>query len=185
MSPAAATATRPVPRPSRPASTPRGTSLRLVVARRSQAARAPFVIAVVLLLGAGLLGLLALNTVLAQDAFTLHTLQGNGHVLADREQALQRAVSDLQSPASLAARATALGMVPGGSPAFLRLRDGKVLGAPSAGRPPIVLLAAPGAGAAVSPVSQKGAAMGRTPKTSKAAATGGWTTVKTGTPRTR
>jgi hypothetical protein len=37
-------------------------------------------------------------------------------------------VSDLQSPQTLAARAAALGMVPGGPPAFLRLSDGKVLG---------------------------------------------------------
>ncbi len=82
----------------------------------------------VALLLAGLLGLLVLNTVLAQDAFRLHALQVEGRALADREQALQRQVSDLQSPHALAARATSLGMVPGGSPTFLRLSDGKVLG---------------------------------------------------------
>jgi cell division protein FtsB len=126
---------------------PKPAYLRLVAARRSTAAKTPFVVVVVLILAAGLLALLALNTVLAQDAFRLHSLQSDGRVLADREQALQRQVADLQSPQSLAARATALGMVPGGPPAFLRLADGKVLGAPSAGEAPLVI-AAPAAPAA-------------------------------------
>ena len=124
--------------------------LRLVAARRSSAAKPPFVVVVVLILVTGLLGLLALNTVLAQDAFRLHALQVSSRVLADREQALQRQVADLQSPQSLAARATRLGMVPGGPPAFLVLPDGKVLGAPEPGAAPLPLaLAAPPAAAPV------------------------------------
>jgi hypothetical protein len=123
--------------------------LRLVAARRSSAARTPFVVVVVLILLGGLLGLLALNTVLAQDAFALHSLQVQSRQLADREQALQREVADLQSPRSLASRATGLGMVPGGPPAFLRLSDGKVLGAPQPGAatPVVPVAAAPAASA--------------------------------------
>jgi len=145
---------------------PRPAYLRLVAARRSSAAKTPFVVVVVLILVTGLLGLLALNTVLAQDAFRLHSLQVSSRVLADREQALQRQVADLQSPQSLAARATRLGMVPGGPPAFLRLPDGKVLGVPEAGAAPLpVAVTAPSVTSVVAtpPVAKA------KPKT-----TGGW-----------
>ena len=152
---------------------PRPAYLRLVAARRSSAAKTPFVLVVVLILVSGLLGLLALNTVLAQDAFTLHSLQVSSRVLADREQALQRQVADLQSPQSLAARATRLGMVQGGPPAFLLLPDGKVLGAPAPGAAPLpITITAPVAAppAATRPVTK--------PVTKpKPTTTGGWQTV--------
>ncbi len=116
-------AATPAPEPA-----PRG-SLRVVPAPRpGKASRAPFLVVVVAMLGAGLLGLLALNTMLAQDAFHLHELQASGKTLDEREQALDKEVEALQAPASLASRATSLGMVPGGPPAFLRLPDGAVLG---------------------------------------------------------
>ncbi len=107
----------------------RAASLRLVPQRRSSAAKAPFVVAVVVLLVGGLLGLLLLNTVVAQDAFRLHDLQKQGQVLGDREQALAKQVRAMQAPGSISDRALALGMVPGGVPVFLRLPDGAVLGA--------------------------------------------------------
>jgi hypothetical protein len=162
---------RPVPRPAapRPAAHRVG-YLRLVAARRSQAAKAPFVAVVVLILGAGLLGLLLLNTVLAQDAFRLHALQVEGRALADAEQALQRQVSDVQSPQTLAARAAALGMVPGGPPAFLRLSDGKVLGkavpAPASAAVPAAVPAALAAAAtAPTPAASQAAAAAAAPAT--------------------
>lgn len=102
--------------------------LRLVPQRRSRAPRAPFLTMVVLLLAGGLLGLLALNTVLAQDAFRLHALVKEHKALVDREQTLEREVETLRTPRNLAARARELGMVQGGPPAFLRLPDGAVLG---------------------------------------------------------
>lgn len=153
MSAATARAVRSAPRP---ASAPAG-YLRLVAARRSNAARAPFVAVVVGILGLGLLGLLLLNTVLAQDAFRLHALQVQGHRLADQEQGLQREVEQLQSPQSLAAHASALGMVQGGPPAFLRLSDGKVLGAPEPGHaaPPPIVAAAAAPAAAATPTTSR------------------------------
>ncbi len=111
-------------------------ALSLVVPRRTDAPRAPFVAVIVALLVSGLLGLLVLNTVLAQDAFALHTLSQNGRALADREQSLSREVEALRSPEALAARAEAAGMVQAGPPAFLRLPDGAILGSPVAGLPP-------------------------------------------------
>ena len=172
---AAAAVARALPRVPQKTASKGPTYLRLVAARRSSAARTPFVVMVVLILLTGLLGLLALNTVLAQDAFTLHSLQVSSRQLADREQALQRQVADLQSPQSLAARATRLGMVPGGPPAFLRLTDGKVLGAPEPGAAPLpIAVTAPAASTAT--VQAK-------PKPKPKPATGGWQPVpRTGAP---
>jgi len=131
--------TRPTTRPagsravsSRPVEGPRRAgSLRLVPPAPSRAARAPFVAVVVGLLALGLLGLLALNTSLAESSFRLHALQGQAKVLAEQEQVLRQEVEALQAPEALAGRAEALGMVPGGPPAFLRLSDGEVLGSAS------------------------------------------------------
>ncbi len=96
--------------------------------------RGAFAILVGGLLAAGLLGLLALNTALAQRSFVAHDLSQRINTLTDREQALQQEVAVLESPQSLATKAAALGMVPSGNPAFLDLRTGRVLGAPAPGR---------------------------------------------------
>jgi hypothetical protein len=165
---ATARAARPAARSAARPATTRSGYLRLVAARRSHAAKAPFVAAVVVILAAGLLGLLLLNTVLAQDAFRLHALQLQSHVLADQEQSLQRDVERLQSPQSLASRAGALGMVPGGPRAFLRLSDGKVLGVAMPGQAPVV--AAPAAAVTANTPATK------TPPAAKPA-TGGWVLV--------
>ncbi len=108
-------------------------SLELVPTAGSALPRATFVVLLVSLLVGGLIGLLMLNTVLARDAFVLDSFKERGRALADREQALEREVELLRSPQSLAVRATELGMVPAGPPAFLRLPDGAVLGAPVPG----------------------------------------------------
>ncbi len=133
LSPAAADPPRIRERP-RPAR--RRTPLTLVPHARSAAYSVRFIALVVSLLVAGLVGLLVLNTVLARDAFTLHSLKTEDRVLTDREQALQREVEALRSPQSLAVQALALGMVQGGPPAFLRLADGAVLGTPLPAKAP-------------------------------------------------
>ena len=102
----------------------------VVTGEEAAAPRAPFAFAIVGLLVTGLIGLLVLNTVLGKDAFKLHALQVEGRQLADREQVLIREVEALRSPATLAEKAAAMGMVQAGPPAFLRLPDGTVLGAP-------------------------------------------------------
>jgi hypothetical protein len=106
-------------------------------APRGPLRRSPFVAVVVSLLAAGLLGLLVLNTALAQDAFRLHTLKQESRALEDREEALRREVEAAQSPQELAGRATELGMVPAGPPAFLRLADGAVLGSTAPAEAPV------------------------------------------------
>ncbi len=135
--------------------------LRLVPGSSSRPARAPFVLAVLTLLAGGLIGLLLLNTVLAQDAFRLHDLQRTTALLTDSEQELQQELALAQSPAELARRATALGMVPGGDVTFRRLPDGRVVGqvAPAPLPPPPAPVAKPGA----KPTAKPGAKPGTKP----------------------
>ncbi|MFE3069708.1 hypothetical protein [Streptomyces sp. NPDC059247] len=103
---------------------------RLMPSGPSSAARTPFVLLVVVLLGGGLISLLVLNSALNQGSFRLNELKNRTTELTDEEQALQRDVDDYAAPYALERRARELGMVPGGSPAFLG-PDGKVLGEPS------------------------------------------------------
>jgi cell division protein FtsB len=103
-----------------------------------RAAKAPFVVLVLSLLTAGLLALLLLNTVLAQDSFVLHALEKRTAELADEEQALQEQVAAEAAPQVLAPRARALGMVPSQNPVFLRLADGRILGVPRPAVAPVV-----------------------------------------------
>lgn len=70
----------------------------------------------------GLLLLLTINTMLAQDAFELHRLQAQSTTLSDQREALMTQIDLVSSPEKLAARATSLGMVPSQSPRFLTLR---------------------------------------------------------------
>ena len=134
-----------------------------------QAARTPFVLLVVVLLGGGLIGLLVLNSALSEGSFQLDDLQGDTKSLTDEEQALQRDVDAYSAPDALQRRARELGMVPGGDPAFLN-PDGSVRGVPSAAaeqssvsvpviRPPEVLLPAP----SPTPTESQGSAGPSTP----------------------
>lgn len=104
---------------------------RLLPTGRAQAARTPFVLLVVLLLGGGLIGLLVLNSALSEGAFQFDDLQRETKDLTDEEQALQRDIGAYSAPDALQRRARELGMVPGGDPAFLS-PDGKVRGVPGA-----------------------------------------------------
>ncbi|MGW4906808.1 hypothetical protein [Streptomyces sp. NPDC004270] len=100
------------------------------VGRANQAARTPFVLLVVLLLGGGLIGLLVLNSALSEGSFKLDDLQKQTKNLTDEEQALQRDIDAYSAPDALQRRASELGMVPGGDPVFLG-SDGTVKGVPS------------------------------------------------------
>ncbi|MFP1623889.1 FtsB family cell division protein [Streptomyces sp. 5K101] len=102
---------------------------RLMPSGPSTAARTPFVLLVVLLLSGGLITLLMLNSSLNQGSFELSELKKKTTELTDQQQALQRDVDSHSAPDALERRARELGMVPGGSPAFLG-PDGKVRGVP-------------------------------------------------------
>ena len=102
--------------------------LRVVPAAVGHPGNGVFAALCMTLLCAGLVGLLMLNTAMAEGSFTLHNLQSTSGELADTQDALTQAIDAQRSPANLASRATKLGMVPADSAAFLRLSDGKVLG---------------------------------------------------------
>ncbi|AXE82713.1 FtsB family cell division protein [Streptomyces atratus] len=115
---------------SKPAGQLRGRAARLarlMPSGPSNAARTPFVLLVVLLLGGGLITLLVLNSALNEGSFRLSELKKRTTELTDEQQALQRDVDNYSEPDALERRARKLGMVPGGSPAFLD-PDGKVRG---------------------------------------------------------
>ncbi|WP_435848474.1 septum formation initiator family protein [Streptomyces javensis] len=94
---------------------------------------------VVVLLGSGLIALLLLNSSLNQGSFELTRLEKQTKELTDERQALQQDVDKLSAPAELERRARELGMVPGGTPAFLN-PDGSVSGvpAPATGQPSVL-----------------------------------------------
>ncbi|MEE1793202.1 septum formation initiator [Streptomyces sp. BE308] len=107
-----------------------GRLARLMPSGPTNAARTPFVLLVVLLLGGGLIGLLLLNSALNEGSFRLSELKKETTELTDEQQALQRDVDGYSQPDALERRARELGMVPGGSPAFLD-PDGTVRGVPA------------------------------------------------------
>lgn len=110
----------------------RAVGLRLVRPVRSRARKAPFVVVVLTLLSAGLVGLIVMSTVLQAQSFEAASLNRTAAALETRQQGLTREVEQLRSPSNVARRALIYGMVPNATPAFLRLSDGKVLGTPEA-----------------------------------------------------
>ncbi len=73
----------------------------------------------------GFLALLGINTLLAQDAFTLSNLKYEAKQLADQRDAINRSIDSYAAPENLAAAATLLGMRPSETPVFLDLTTAK------------------------------------------------------------
>jgi hypothetical protein len=71
----------------------------------------------------GLVALLFINTLLAQDAFKLSKLQLESRLLTDQREAYIRQLDRISSPMALAAAATEMGMKPSATPAFLTLDE--------------------------------------------------------------
>src|SRR5688500_18215975 len=108
--------------------------LRVVYGAPFRPPRMPFVLFVVALLAAGLVGLLLLNTELQRGTFQVTSLNTQADQLRDQQEQLERQVRTLESPQNLAERAYKMGMVPNPNPVFLQLSDGKVLGVPAEGK---------------------------------------------------
>lgn len=70
---------------------------------------------------AGFLVLLGVNTLLAQDAFTLSNLKVEAKAVADQRDAINRQIDSYAAPEKLAEAAAALGMRPSETPVFLDL----------------------------------------------------------------
>ena len=104
-------------------------NLRLVAPLRvRKASRGVFVIVLASLLGIGLLGMLLINTTLAQGAFTLSELKTTQAELSRTEATLTESVAALTAPIVLEQKARDLGMVPSTTPAFIEIPSGKVMG---------------------------------------------------------
>jgi len=89
-----------------------------------------FVIVLAIILGVGLLGMLVINTTLAQGAFTVSELRSTQEELSRTEATLIESVAALAAPVVLETKARNLGMVPSATPAFIQIPTGKVLGKP-------------------------------------------------------
>jgi hypothetical protein len=122
---------RVTPVPAKKRSEPR---LRVVYGAPFRPPRMPFVIFVVSLLAAGLVGLLLLNTQLQSGTFEVTKLSSQADQLRDQQELLEKQVRTLESPQNLSDRALRMGMVPNPNPVFLRLSDGRVLGVPAEGK---------------------------------------------------
>ena len=89
--------------------------------RRSGARRVPFAVLLLGVLAGGMCALLALNTATAASEVRERRLDAANTTLNATQEQLSRAISGLQAPGQLARMAAALGMVPAGSPAYLRV----------------------------------------------------------------
>lgn len=92
--------------------------------------RIGFAVTVTALLGTLMLGLLLLNVAISGNAFTLAELKSEHGLLVDQQQSLEQQLLVESAPASLAEKATRLGMVP--APQTI------VLEADGTGAPPLV-----------------------------------------------
>ena len=102
--------------------------LRVVPAAIGETGNGVFAVVCIVLLAAGLVALLMMNTALASGIYQLKGLQAQSGALTDSQEQLTQAVDDLRSPRNLADKAQALGMVPAKSMAFIRLSDGAIIG---------------------------------------------------------
>jgi hypothetical protein len=109
--------------------------LSLVQPRRTPAPRAPFVVLVLAILGAGVVGLLMFNTHMQQTSFYATRLQQRADDLVARQQKLDLELEGLRDPQRLASAARDLGMVAPGVPAFVELGSGRIVGTPTVASP--------------------------------------------------
>ena len=87
-----------------------------------QADRRFFAVFVSIVGALGLLLLLFINTLLAQDAFKLSELKAEAKLVSDQREAIAREIDAISSPEALAQKATELGMKPSKVPNFLELK---------------------------------------------------------------
>jgi outer membrane murein-binding lipoprotein Lpp len=124
-----AAAPLPTPRQPRQSAPARSRAqLSIVAPRDAVAGRTPFAVLVGGILLAGLMGLLLVHTLAAQDAFRVHDLNQRLATLQDTEQQLAISAQQAASPTQLRARAEALGMRPSQIDGYRHAKDGRVVG---------------------------------------------------------
>ncbi|MFJ8578680.1 hypothetical protein [Micromonospora sp. NPDC093277] len=92
--------------------------------------QAPFVGLILVLVVGGVLGILAVNTKINENAFKLERLQQQQAKLDVDQQQLEKEIADQKAPGNLTANARKIGLVESGELAYIRLPDGKVIGVP-------------------------------------------------------
>ncbi|MEV6630657.1 hypothetical protein AB0M54_07895 [Actinoplanes sp. NPDC051470] len=122
LDPAPAERSRVKGRPDSPA--PR---LRVAPPAAIRAPRTPFIALVIVLVVAGVLGILLVNTKTMENSFELSRLEDEQRNLDKRQQQLENQLADYESAGNLDAAAKRAGLVKG-EPAYIRLPDGQIIG---------------------------------------------------------
>jgi hypothetical protein len=105
------------------------------------APRAPFIAVVLTIAVAGVLGILLINTKTNENTFKISKLQDQQSALDNQQQKLENQIAGYQSTGNLDVAARRLGLVKAGSPAYIRLPDGKIIGVPKPGDGPTAVTA--------------------------------------------
>ncbi|MFE1169001.1 hypothetical protein [Nocardiopsis sp. NPDC058789] len=111
-------------RPARPAATTRTTR----PDGSGPAPKIPFVLLILCLLGGALVALLVLRSVVAQEAYTITSLQSENREMSYVEQELEKSVAHLETSERIANDAEEMGMEQGDAPLFLDLDSGQISG---------------------------------------------------------
>ncbi len=97
------------------------------------APRAPFIAVVIVLVVAGVFGILLINTRTNENTFKISKLQDQQTALDNQQQRLENQIAGYESTGNLDAAARRLGLVKADTPAYIRLPDGKIIGVPKPG----------------------------------------------------
>ena len=92
--------------------------------------KAPFLVLLLVIVVAGVIGVLVINTKINENAFRLDDLHNQQSSLDQQEQQLTEDLADRETPGNLSAAAQRLGLVPAGTPAFIVLPNGQPIGVP-------------------------------------------------------
>ncbi|RRD47549.1 hypothetical protein [Tessaracoccus sp. OH4464_COT-324] len=102
-----------------------------VIVPRARVSTVGFVLIILTVIGIGLGAVAIVTTSIGAQSRELETLRREATQLTYESAALKSQIESIGSSASLAFRATDLGMVPNPYPAFLLLATGEVVGAPT------------------------------------------------------
>jgi hypothetical protein len=119
--------------------------------------RARFAAVVVGVVVAGVFGILLINTKTNENTFEIDRLQDQQAALDTQEQQLDKEIAAYEAPGNLDAAAKRLGLVQAGTPAYIRLPDGKVLRVPKPGEGSQSRAYQPGTGQQGAGAGQQGA----------------------------
>ncbi|WIM98131.1 hypothetical protein ACTOB_001712 [Actinoplanes oblitus] len=106
-----------------------------------RAPRPTFAAGVIVLVLAGVVGILLINTKTMEQSFKLDALRENQATLDEQQQELNQQLIQVSSPGNLEAAARRLGLVRAENPAMIRLPDGKIIRPPTPGEGPVSVTA--------------------------------------------